>query len=270
MKKLQQTQLSRSPALWGGKETTMNIAIRDRFIELWKRFFNKAALPLAFQFTDDGKKAPRAGKVQGHRCIIADFGLVGKGRSLLFDAENLGCMGSKRYLGFTRELCPDFNYFLSCGIPGKLEGERYKKSPELVGEFMKKQSFLEAPRSHVVFKRWDMLVEDDDPEVVIFLERPDVIAGLFTLANYDRSEPYGVVTPFGSACMTMVMYPFLEGKSESPRAVLGLWDPSARPFVPASRLSLALPFRRFLSLLEYMEDSFLSTPGWEMIRRRIR
>jgi len=30
---------------------------------------------------------------------------------------------------------PHFEYFLSCGIPGKLEGERYKKSPELVKEF---------------------------------------------------------------------------------------------------------------------------------------
>lgn len=27
---------------------------------------------------------------------------------------------------------PNFEYFLSCGIPGKLEGERYKKTPELV------------------------------------------------------------------------------------------------------------------------------------------
>ncbi|MGV8123665.1 MAG: DUF169 domain-containing protein [Candidatus Xenobiia bacterium LiM19] len=248
----------------------MDIAIRDRFIGLWKRFFNDASLPLTFHFTDNAAKAPKARKSKGHRCIIADLGLVKRGKSLLFDSENLGCMGSRRYLGFAKTLCPEFNYFLSCGIPGKLEGERYKKSPEVVGEFMRMSTFIEAVKSHVVFKRWDMLVEDDEPEVVIFLERPDVIAGLFTLSNYDRSEPFGVITPFGSACMSTMMYPLLEGRSENPRAVLGLWDPSARPFLPPSTLSLSLPFKRFLTLLEYMEESFLSTPTWEMIQHRIR
>lgn len=248
----------------------MEIAIRDRFIGLWKRFFNDASLPLTFQFTDNAAKAPKARKSKGHRCIIADLGLVKRGKSLLFDSENLGCMGSRRYLGFAKTLCPEFNYFLSCGIPGKLEGERYKKSPEVVGEFMRMSTFIEAVKSHVVFKRWDMLVEDDEPEVVIFLERPDVIAGLFTLSNYDRSEAFGVITPFGSACMSTMMYPLLEGRSENPRAVLGLWDPSARPFLPPSTLSLSLPFKRFLTLLEYMEESFLSTPTWEMIQHRIR
>lgn len=248
----------------------MEIAIRDRFIGLWKRFFNDASLPLTFQFTDNAAKAPKARKSKGHRCIIADLGLVKRGKSLLFDSENLGCMGSRRYLGFAKTLCPEFNYFLSCGIPGKLEGERYKKSPEVVGEFMRMSTFIEAVKSHVVFKRWDMLVEDDEPEVVIFLERPDVIAGLFTLSNYDRSEPFGVITPFGSACMSTMMYPILEGRSENPRAVLGLWDPSARPFLPPSTLSLSVPFKRFLTLLEYMEESFLSTPTWEMIQHRIK
>lgn len=248
----------------------MDIKVRDRFTELWKRYFNDASLPLAFQFTDDAAKAPRASKSKGHRCIIADLGLVKRGKSLLFDSENLGCMGSRRYLGFAGSLCPEFNYFLSCGIPGKVEGERYKKSPEMVGEFMQKSTFMDAPKSNIVFRRWDMLMEDDEPEVVIFLERPDVIAGLYTLSNYDRSDPFSVITPFGSACMTTMMYPLLEGRNENPRSVLGLWDPSARPFVPPGTLSLSMPFKRLLALIEFMEESFLSTPTWEMIQHRIK
>ena len=35
-------------------------------------------------------------------------------------------------MGFTQELRPNFEFFLSCGIPGEMEGERYKKSQELV------------------------------------------------------------------------------------------------------------------------------------------
>ncbi len=42
---------------------------------------------------------------------------------------------------------PDFEYFLSCGIPGKLEGERYKKSPEMVKEYLKHTPATKAPDS---------------------------------------------------------------------------------------------------------------------------
>ena len=47
---------------------------------------------------------------------------------------------------------PNFEYFLSCGIPGELEGERYKKSPEIVLEFMKKAPCFKAPARYTVFK----------------------------------------------------------------------------------------------------------------------
>ena len=31
------------------------------------------------------------------------------------------------YLGFSEKVRPNFEFFLSCGIQGKFEGERYKK-----------------------------------------------------------------------------------------------------------------------------------------------
>ena len=40
------------------------------------------------------------------------------------------------YNMFTQAGSPTFDYFLSCGIPGTVEGERYKKSPELVRAFV--------------------------------------------------------------------------------------------------------------------------------------
>jgi len=48
-----------------------------------------------------------------------------------------------------------------------------------------------APAPFVVFKRWDKLAESDRPDVVIFFARPDVLSGLFTLANYDEAEANG-------------------------------------------------------------------------------
>ena len=59
---------------------------------------------------------------------------------------------------------PDFEYFLFCGIPGKLEGERYKKSPEIVREMMQRYPVFDAPARYALFKRWDKLDEADDPE----------------------------------------------------------------------------------------------------------
>jgi hypothetical protein len=82
----------------------------------------------------------------------------------------VGCFGGK-ISGFFNRLAPDFEYFLSCGIPGKLEGERYKKSPELVKELLERWPKFKAPARFIVFKRWDKLEVADNPDVVIFLSR---------------------------------------------------------------------------------------------------
>ncbi|MCX6007153.1 MAG: DUF169 domain-containing protein, partial [Chloroflexi bacterium] len=152
---------------------------RDNFISLWKRYFNDAELPITFYYTDrevSGLVLP--GTV--NRCIIAALLKARKGQPMQFNAESIGCFGGKRYAGFATEIMPNFEYFLSCGIPGKLEGERYKKSPGIVEEAMKHQLPFEAPGHYIVFKRWDLLEEVDDPQVVIFFAKPDVLAGLFT------------------------------------------------------------------------------------------
>jgi uncharacterized protein (DUF169 family) len=117
--------------------------------------------------------------------VISALSLVRKGKAFCFDAESIACFGGKRYLGFSEEVRPDFDYFLSCGIPGKVEGERYKKTPELVAQSVKLAPRFKAPAKFIVFKRWDSLEKQDEPDVVIFFATPDVISGLFTLARYD-------------------------------------------------------------------------------------
>jgi hypothetical protein len=76
------------------------------------------------------------------RCIIGALAKVREGQAFAFSVDTVGCPGGKRYLGFAENLMPDFEYFLSCGIPGKMEGERYKKSPEMVKEYMKKHILM--------------------------------------------------------------------------------------------------------------------------------
>ena len=174
----------------------MDMTIKNMFIESWKRYFKGAELPILFYYTDKEDAADKAPVPTAHACMIGTLSKVKKGASLSFDAGSIGCFGGKRYTGFSQEIMPSFEYFLSCGIPGKLEGERYKKSPELVQEFIKTAPQFKAPAKNIVLKRFDMVGQSDNPDVVIFFAPPDVLAGLFTLANFDEAGPNGVFCPF--------------------------------------------------------------------------
>jgi len=160
-------------------------------------------------------------------------------------------------------------YFLSCGIPGRVKGERHRKSPELVREVLRHWPAFRAPARLVVFKRWDLLEAPDDPEVVIFFAKPDILSGLFTLANFDESEPNGVFTPSGAGCSSIVAYPYLERGSRRPRCVLGMFDITARPYVPGDVLTFSVPMEKFVRMVENMDESFLTTDTWRAVQKRI-
>lgn len=247
----------------------MERALKERFLEFWSRYFPGAELPLGLFYTDEEGRAEPATAPKGQHCVIADLARVRKGKPLAFGVESLGCGGGKRYFGFTQELRPGFEYFLSCGLPGQMEGERYKKTPDLVKEHLKHQPAAQAPGKYLVFKRWDALDEADEPAVVIFFANADVLSGLFTLANFDEPEPNGVIAPFGSGCASIVDYPYRELRAGRPRAVLGMFDVSARPCVPGSVLTFAVPWPKFARMVGNMEESFLITESWSKVRRRI-
>jgi len=247
----------------------MNIEFKEDFVGLWRKYFGGAELPISFYYTDEEGYAELVKPGALSRCVIAALSLVRKGRAFCLDAESIGCFGGKRYLGFREEIRPDFNYFLSCGIPGKVEGERYKKTPELVDQSVELAPPFKAPAKFIVFKRWDFLEKRDEPDVVIFFAPPDVLSGLFTLASYDEADPNVVFTPSGSGCSSIVQYPYLEKNSIRPRAVIGLFDVSARPYVPENTLSFSVPMSKFVRMVRNMEESFLSTNSWRTVQGRI-
>lgn len=247
----------------------MDTSIKEKYTVLWKRYFDDAKLPITFYYTNEEGHAKLAKPESTPRCVIEALSSVRKGSSFCFNADSIGCPGGKRYLGFTQEIRTNFEYFLSYGITGKLRGERYCKSPELVREVMKRLPAFEAPARFIVFKRWDMLEKSDTPEVVVFFAQPDVLSGLFTLARFDEAEQNAVFTPFGSGCSTIVQYPYLERNSDHPRGVIGMFDPSARPFVPKNMLTFSVPMSKFVRMVENMEESFLITDSWSKVRKRI-
>jgi len=247
----------------------MNIEVRDHFIHQWKKYFNNADLPITFYYTNDPGNATLMPSSGRWNCLICELQRVRSGQSLAFSSESLKCGGARRYLGFTDKMRPNFEYFLSCGIENKMEGERYIRTPGLVEELMKNQKKLKISGKYIVFKRWDNLDEIDNPDVAIFFATPDILSGLFTLANYDQSEPNSTFAPFGAGCGSIVHYPYVEKDSERPRAVLGMFDVSARPCVPSGILTFSVPVVKFTKMISYMDESFFITDSWKTVQNRI-
>ncbi len=246
----------------------MDIEIKEEFLSRWRKYFGSADLPIVFFYTDEPGPIEQAPPAKSHHCLICDLARVRAGQSLALDVKAIPCSGGQRYLGFTQSLMPDFEYFLSCGIPGKIEGERYIRTPELVAQRMKHMVPFAAPGKYIVFKRWDKLEAGDRPLAVIFFAVPDVLAGLFTLANFDEAEN-AVVAPFGAGCGTIVNFPWWELHTPRPKAVLGMFDVSARPCVPAGVLTFSVPWPKFERMVATMDESFLITPSWEKVRARL-
>ena len=128
---------------------------------------------------------------------------------------------------------------------------------------------FKAPARFIIFKRFDILEQSDDPDAVIFFATADVLSGLFTLANYDEAEPNGVFCPFSVGCGSIVQYPYLEKDSTRPKAVIGMFDVSARPYVPKETLTFAVPINKFIRMVHNRGESFLITRSWEKVRKRL-
>ena len=249
--------------------TNMDLQLKIEFLEKWEKYFGKADLPFVYFYSPDRGTASLAENSKSWSCIICELARVRKGETLAYHEGNLRCGGSRRYLGYAKGMRPNFEYFLSCGIPGKMEGERYIKTPEMVKEMMSKMKTIPTEGKYIIFKRWDKLDETDVPEGVIFFATPDILSGLFTLANFDQVEGDGVIAPFSSGCGSIVHRTHLENLKSDPRAILGMFDCSARPCVSKDMLSFSVPMKKFTTMIRNMDESFLITETWTNVKKRI-
>ena len=247
----------------------MNQKFKNRFLEKWAVYFGESDLPITFFYAEDPGDVARANLPTGRSCIVCELALVRKGTPLAWNVHSLGCGGARRYLGYTDKMRPEFEYFLSTGIEGKMEGERYLQKPEMVREMMAGMPCIPANGRYIIFKRFDQLTPDDEPVAVIFFAKPDVLSGLFTLANFDQPGGDGVIAPFGSGCSAIVHQPWFQGETENPKAVLGMFDASARPCVPKDVLSFAIPMKKFETMVVNMDESFLITETWRTVKKRL-
>ncbi len=247
----------------------MNPELKKDFLTKWEKYFGSHELPITFFYVKDKGNIPAADPGKKWSCLICELAQVRKGQSLAWNGKNLMCGGSKRYLGYTQEMRKNFEYFLSCGLPGEMEGERYIRTPEMVREIMRNTVVPDRSDEWIVFRRWDKLEAGDEPLGVIFFAVPDILSGLFTLANFDQVDGNGAIAPFGSGCGSIIYRTMKENEKEYPAAVLGMFDPSARPCVPRGTLTFSVPMKKFEKMVSYMDESFLITETWDEILKNL-
>ena len=103
----------------------MDTQFNEFFVSRWWKYFAGAELPITYFYTNQVRDEDLNETVNEHRCLIGNLNRVRQGFTFIYQAKMTGCPGGKRYTGFSQKLRPNFEYFLSCGIPGKLEGERF-------------------------------------------------------------------------------------------------------------------------------------------------
>ncbi len=226
-------------------------------------------MPFAVFSTDvvpEGALTPK-----NSRCVVGILRLARKKKLpvVIMNHENL-CPGGRVYCNLEGAETDFIPAFVSTGMEGVFEGERYCKSPEIVSRYLELIRLKADPLPFRIFKPLDMLDENEVPEVIAFFETPDVLSGLFTLVQFDAGDNETITAPFGAGCAgvyTWVKRYLEEGKE---RAVISGFDPSSRPFMAPDELTFSMPYSMFKRLMGCYRDSFLFTHSWQVIKKRIQ
>lgn len=208
-------------------------------------------------------------------CVTAMLTAAAKGRTAVFSKETCTCGGGRIGLGLDTDFGEGFEYFLSTGNPdlpavaGIAEPEGFKKTPALAKAWIDETPIRQIKEKYVVFKPLTEVAGNESPQIVIFYANPDQLTALVVLANYGRPSSDNVIVPFASGCMTACLYAYAEMDKEQPKAVIGLTDVSARPFIDADLLSFSVPYNMFQEMESNVPGSFLEKEEWKRVCKRI-
>lgn len=252
--------------------------------------------PVAILFSDE-KPADAGQFAEGAwGCVMFMFAAATKGKTAVFDRSTFGCPGGGVGLGFGNVYesfpggIPGFCRFLSTGnetdpagktigekmraagaredfVDHYLHGERYKKNPELVEQFVKAVPMTDVPTRYVVMKPLAAVApEAETPVSVTFLVNPDQLAALTILANYDRPGLENVAVPWVAACQVVGVMSYREADAGNPRCLIGLTDISARKYLKSQgasdKLTFTAPWRRLQEMEASVTGSFFDGRTW--------
>lgn len=230
--------------------------------------------PVAIIFTNEKPEGALQFKEGKWGCVISLLTAAARGRTAVMERATVGCGGGRTGMGFGSGFTQTpggIEYFLSCGRgEGFPEGEGYRKTPEIAGGFIESLPITDIPSTYIVFKPLsavDPAVET--PQLVVCYAAPDQLTALVTLANYEVGGYDGAIIPQASGCQSIFLIPLHEAQQPRPRAVVGMLDSSARPFVNADVLTFTVPFPMFQQMEANVPGSFLERSAWQKVRTRI-
>lgn len=175
----------------------MDRKFKQQVLEKWNKYFPTTSLPIGVFYSDDLHGAEYAQKPapnpRGYTCIFAQMARLHQGRSLAFDADNLGCFGSLQAL-FGGAYQEEATVRLLCEI------ERFKIDREQANAMHRINPKAQPTGRYILFKPFGKLTEEDDPAVYFVFAKPDIISALHALASFDDTRVDNVIVPFGSGC----------------------------------------------------------------------
>lgn len=216
-----------------------------------------APLPIAFGYSN--KPATEIKSVP--KCMIGAISKVRNGESLTLCKENVLCGGGGLYTAFG-EMPERVPVFVS-------EIEHYKRSKEMVIDYVKAMNIELSEKSYLNFVRVDKLESWDDVDAILFFATPDILSGLCMWAFYDNNAPDAVSAPFASGCAGIVTFAVNENKNKGRRCFIGMFDTSARPLIPEHELTFTIPMSRFKEMMETMNDSSLYQKAFNILKKRM-
>ena len=213
-------------------------------------------------------------------CVIPLLIAASKGKTISMNEESCNCPGGATGCcfgdGFTRGN-PNIHKMLSQGLgdlaspqmPEHMKnGERFYCSEELAMKWRRSMPYSEKGYPRVVFapeSRWETI---GIPDVVFVFANPDQISAMVAMLGSHNGEALNTLAPFGAACHSIV-YAVDQIGRERPMAIMGLFDISQRMKVPASTLSLTMPYPMWAELSQDLEKSCLTTHAWKEIENRL-
>jgi uncharacterized protein (DUF169 family) len=231
-------------------------------------------LPVAMTTSNEIPAGAIQFKQDARGCVVSLFTAASHGKIAVVDAQTTGCMGGQIGMGF----CDQFqgppggiDYFLSTGRgEGYPEGECYKKTPELAKAFVDELPTTVLSEKYVIFSPLEAINADSNPPLLVsFVVNVDQLSALIVLANYDRATNDNAAVQFAAGCHSIFLLPLAESKMQIPKAIIGLTDVTARPFVDADKLSFTVPWSMFQEMENNIEGSFLEKHDWKKVRERI-
>ena len=249
----------------------------SKLIDALKLKMQPVAVILSNEKPEDGLhfKDNRMGGCVGAMMVAASK----KNRVAYFDRNSYSCPGGGTGLGFGDQYGQfPIDCLLSTGnkeVAAQMgragaimeEGERFYKTPELARNWVNAIPMTDVDAEYVLFKPWNLLTEEDKPEMIQFFVNADQLSALVVMADYNRGVAHSTISPFAAACQSL-LFGYEEAKKENPRGIIGFFDIAQRMVIDRDLLTFTAPYALFKEMESYVEDSFLRTHAWEKILER--